>query len=48
MDERLRIIFSWRSIREYTDQPVSEADITSLFQAGMSAPSGGNGRGTIS
>ncbi|MGA9350578.1 MAG: nitroreductase family protein [Anaerolineae bacterium] len=42
MDERLRIIFSRRSIRKYTDQPVSEADITSLLQAGMAAPSAGN------
>jgi len=42
MDERLRIIFARRSIRQYTDQPVSEADITSLLQAGMAAPSAGN------
>jgi len=39
MDERLRIIFARRSIREYTGQPVSEADIISLLQAGMAAPS---------
>ena len=42
MDERLQIIFSRRSIRQYTGQPVSEADITSLLQAGMAAPSAGN------
>jgi nitroreductase len=42
MDERLQIIFSRRSIRKYTDQPVSEADITSLLQAGMAAPSAAN------
>jgi nitroreductase len=42
MDERLQIIFSRRSIRKYTDQLVSEADITSLLQAGMAAPSAGN------
>jgi nitroreductase len=42
MDERLRNIFSRRSIREYTDQPVSEADIASLLQAGMAAPSAMN------
>jgi nitroreductase len=29
MDERLQIIFARRSIRQYTGQPVSEADITS-------------------
>jgi nitroreductase len=42
MDERLRIIFARRSIRQYTGQPVSEADITSLLEAGMAAPSAGN------
>ena len=42
MDERLQIIFSRRSIRQYTGQPLSEADITSLLQAGMAAPSAGN------
>lgn len=42
MDERLQIIFSRRSIRAYTDEPVSEADITSLLQAGMAAPSAAN------
>lgn len=42
MNERLQIIFSRRSIRKYTGQPVSEADITSLLQAGMAAPSAMN------
>jgi len=42
MDKRLQIIFSRRSIRKYTDQPVSEADITSLLEAGMAAPSAAN------
>ena len=42
MDERLQIIFARRSIRQYTGQLVSEADITSLLQAGMAAPSAGN------
>jgi nitroreductase len=44
MDERLWNIFSRRSIREYTNQPVSEADIASLLQAGMAAPSAMNRR----
>jgi len=44
MDERLQIIFSRRSIRQYTDQPVGEADITSLLEAGMAAPSAMNRR----
>jgi nitroreductase len=42
MDPRLNIIFSRRSIRSYTDEPVSEADIQSLLAAGMSAPSASN------
>jgi len=42
MDERLQIIFSRRSIRAYTGEPVSEADITNLLQAGMAAPSAMN------
>lgn len=44
MDERLQIVFSRRSIRKYSDQPVSEADITSLLEAGMAAPSAMNKR----
>lgn len=44
MDERLQIIFSRRSIRKYTSQPVSEADLTSLLEAGMAAPSAMNKR----
>jgi nitroreductase len=42
MDERLKIIFSRRSIRRYTDRPVSEEDVTSLLEAGMAAPSASN------
>ncbi len=42
MDERLKIIFSRRSIRQYTAEPVSEADIHSLLEAGMAAPSASN------
>jgi len=44
MDERLQIVFSRRSIRQYTDQPVSEAERTSLLEAGMAAPSAMNKR----
>jgi nitroreductase len=44
MDPRLRIIFSRRSIRRYTGEPVAEADIQSLLEAGMAAPSGANRR----
>jgi nitroreductase len=42
MDERLGVIFSRRSIRVYTGEPVSEADIQSLLEAGMAAPSASN------
>lgn len=42
MDDRLGAIFSRRSIRAYTDEPVSEADIQSLLEAGMAAPSASN------
>jgi nitroreductase len=44
MDKRLNIIFSRRSIRAYSDEPVSEADIHSLLEAGMAAPSSSNRR----
>jgi nitroreductase len=42
MDSRLRILFARRSIRQYADDPLSDADIESLLQAGMAAPSGSN------
>lgn len=42
MDSRLDIIFARRSIRQYTGQPISEADIENLLQAGMAAPSASN------
>jgi nitroreductase len=44
MDERLNVIFSRRSIRAYTAEPLSEADIHSLLEAGMAAPSASNGK----
>jgi nitroreductase len=42
MDKRLSMIFSRRSIRVYTDEPVSDQDVRSLLEAGMAAPSGSN------
>lgn len=42
MDERLAVIFSRRSIRVYTDEPVSEADLQGVLEAGMAAPSASN------
>lgn len=35
-------ILARRSIRQYTDEPVSEDDIRQLLEAGMAAPSGMN------
>ncbi len=42
MDDRLAAIFSRRSIRAYTDEPVGEEDLHSLLEAGMAAPSASN------
>lgn len=42
MDERLNMIFSRRSIRVYSGEPVSEEDVQSLLEAGMAAPSASN------
>ena len=42
MDDRLTAIFSRRSIRVYAEKPVSDAEIQSLLEAGMAAPSASN------
>ena len=42
MDERLNMIFARRSIRAYTPEPVGDAGIRSLLEAGMAAPSASN------
>lgn len=42
MDDRLSLIFSRRSIRVYSDEPVSERDLQGLLEAGMAAPSASN------
>lgn len=39
LDPRLSFLFERRSIRRYTDQPVSDESIELLLQAAMSAPS---------
>ena len=44
MDEKLNIIFTRRSIRQYTGEPLSGAEIKSLLEAGMAAPSASNGK----
>ena len=38
----MKLIFSRRSIRKYSDKPVSEVQIKSLLEAAMAAPSGSN------
>jgi nitroreductase len=35
-------LFARRSIRQYTDEPVSDEDIQALLEAAMAAPSAGN------
>jgi nitroreductase len=40
--ELIETIFSRRSIRKYTDEPVSEIDIQTLLEAAMAAPSASN------
>jgi nitroreductase len=40
--EFVQTIFARRSIRKYTDEPVSEADIKTLLEAAMAAPSASN------
>ena len=42
MDPRLDIIFARRSIRRYTNEPLTEGEIDSLLKAGMAAPSASN------
>jgi nitroreductase len=43
-NELIRTIFSRRSIRKYTAEPVSEADIQTLLEAAMAAPSASNNK----
>ena len=38
----MKEIFERRSIRKYTDQPVSDGDIEKILRAAMAAPSAGN------
>jgi len=40
----IQTIFSRRSIRKYTGEPVSEADIKTLLEAAMAAPSASNNK----
>jgi nitroreductase len=40
--DALQAILTRRSVREYTDQPVSDETVTELLRAAMAAPSAGN------
>jgi nitroreductase len=40
--ELIHTIFARRSIRKYTSEPVSEADVRTLLEAAMAAPSASN------
>jgi nitroreductase len=44
MTDVMDLIFSRRSIRQYTEQEVSKETVTLLLQAAMAAPSAANGR----
>jgi nitroreductase len=44
MDKRLSIIFARRSIRKYEDKAIGDAEVRSLLEAGMAAPSANNRR----
>ncbi len=42
MDDRLKMIFARRSVRDYTGEAVAEGDLRSLLEAAMAAPSANN------
>jgi nitroreductase len=42
MDPRLKFIDERRSVRRYTDEPVSEEEIQAMIEAGAAAPSANN------
>lgn len=42
MNDRLWPIFSRRSIRRYTDEPITDTELQDLLEAGMAAPSASN------
>ncbi len=44
MQERLSIIYSRRSVRSYTSEPVDQDDIHELMEAAMAAPSANNSK----
>jgi len=40
--DALEVLFTRRSIRQYTDEPVTEEQVRTLLEAGMNAPSANN------
>ncbi|MGC9521969.1 MAG: nitroreductase family protein [Anaerolineae bacterium] len=40
--DALETLFTRRSIRQYTDEPVAEEDLKTILEAGMNAPSANN------
>jgi nitroreductase len=44
MHPTLQAIFARRSIRQYTDEPITADEIQSILEAGMAAPSASNNR----
>ena len=40
--DALEVLFTRRSIRKYTDEPVTEVDLKTILEAGMNAPSANN------
>ena len=40
--DALEMLFTRRSIRSYTSEPVSDEDLTTILEAGMNAPSANN------
>lgn len=45
--DALHVIFTRRSVRFYTEQPVSDQDMQTIVRAGMFAPSAHNGRNWV-
>ena len=42
MNKGLDLLMTRRSIRKYTDEPVSDSDVEAILRAAMAAPSAGN------
>lgn len=47
MNETIKTLLSRRSIRKFTDAPISDEDISLILEAGKFAPTGGNSQSPI-